>query len=402
MEVIGNILLFLIILSVLVLIHELGHYLVAKKFGIKVEEFGYGFPPRAWGKRIGETLYSINWLPIGGFVKLYGEDEVGGGKVSGKSGQEQVKGKDISRAFFARSVPQRAAVVVAGVVMNLLLAFVIYYLFLAMSGFKTDLPLLEGTSRPKLLFVNQQQMTDVYITKVSKNSPAEKAGIKTQSRVLAINGEPILSSAAFSETIQKNKGKPITLRIEEFTKQNTTQQKTVSLTPRANPPKNEGALGIGFYPVDKEVLTYGTPAQRLASGVTHSVNMIIYQYEAIAGLIRKSFADRNANELARNVSGPIGIYAVVDTFSQIPDLRERFMQFLNLTALLSLSLAVFNILPIPALDGGRLFFILIEGITGRKVNQKFETLVHTIGMALLLGLIVLVTYKDFVQFILKR
>ena len=128
-------LIFLLILSLLVLIHEAGHFFVAKKLGIKVEEFGFGLPPRAFGIKKGETMYSINWLPIGGFVKLYGEDEAGSGKISVK--QQALKG-DEKRAFFNRSVGQRAAVVVAGVVMNTLLAIVIYYAFLFIGNFKTE------------------------------------------------------------------------------------------------------------------------------------------------------------------------------------------------------------------------------------------------------------------------
>jgi regulator of sigma E protease len=130
-------LVFIVILSILVIIHELGHYLVAKKLGIKVEEFGFGFPPKVWGKKIGETLYTLNLLPIGGFVKLFGEDDAGGGRVGVSDNQQLTtkNNKDVKRAFFARPVWQRAAVVVAGVVMNIQLAAVIYYDFLGLSGF---------------------------------------------------------------------------------------------------------------------------------------------------------------------------------------------------------------------------------------------------------------------------
>src|SRR3990167_9711363 len=145
-----TILVFIIILSVLVLIHELGHFFVAKKFGIKVEEFGFGFPPRVWGKRIGETLYSINALPIGGFVKLYGEDEAGGGKIQIKNQKSNLK--DINRAFFAKPIYQRVIVVVAGVTMNFLLAFAIITYLLTFEGVPTD-------------------GGDVLITDVAKNSP---------------------------------------------------------------------------------------------------------------------------------------------------------------------------------------------------------------------------------------
>ena len=162
-------LVFLLILSILVLIHEAGHFFVAKKFGIKVEEFGYGLPPRAWGKKIGETIYSINWLPIGGFVKLYGEDEAGSGSV--KMPKSKQPKKDLDRAFFTRPVWQRAAVVVAGVVMNVVLGVVIYYLFMGLSGFKTELPLLGDY---KFFGVNQQVREDVFITDVADGSPAKE------------------------------------------------------------------------------------------------------------------------------------------------------------------------------------------------------------------------------------
>src|SRR3990172_5705628 len=138
-----TILVFLLLLSVLVLIHEAGHFFVAKKFGILVEEFGFGFPPRMFSFKKGETMYSINWLPIGGFVKLYGEDEAGGGSVKIRNPKSEIRKQDIKRAFFARSVGQRAAVVVAGVVMNTLLAIIIFYVYMGVSGFRTELPLLK-------------------------------------------------------------------------------------------------------------------------------------------------------------------------------------------------------------------------------------------------------------------
>src|SRR5687767_11375126 len=137
-------LVFLLILSVLVLIHEAGHYFVAKKFGIKVEEVGFGLPPRLWGMKKGETIYSLNWLPIGGFVKLYGEDEAGAGRIAPtkhEKEKEHDKNKDHSRAYYDRSIAQRAAVVIAGVVMNTLLAIVIFYAYMFVSGFKAELPL---------------------------------------------------------------------------------------------------------------------------------------------------------------------------------------------------------------------------------------------------------------------
>src|SRR5258706_2597244 len=171
MFIITTALVFLLILSILVLVHELGHFLVEKKLGVKVEEFGFGFPPRVWGKKVGETLYSINLLPIGGFVKLYGEDEAGGGslhipKNNSKSSSDQ------SRAFFARPIWQRATIVVAGVFMNFLLAVVIFSYLFSVQGVPTP-----GNT--------------VSIVAVFHNSPAEKAGLKSGDIVVLINSNKI-------------------------------------------------------------------------------------------------------------------------------------------------------------------------------------------------------------------
>lgn len=382
-------LVFLIILSLLVLIHEAGHFFVAKKFGIKVEEFGYGLPPRAWGKKIGETIYSINWLPFGGFVKLYGEDEAGSGSVTRKNQQPT---KDLDRAFFTRSVGQRAAVVVAGVVMNALLAVVIYYVFIGMSGFKTEIPLLGNYT---FFGVNQKNVSQVIITGVQKDSPAAQANIPEGSRVLSLNGQTFTTSGEFSKFIQEHKGKQITLSWQNL---QTSEKGTATLTPRVNPPQGQGALGISFYPLEAAILSYDTPLQRMFSGFIHPANLLVYQFDVLGQFIAMSFERKSAEPIGNAVSGPVGIYSVVDTFIKIPDFKERMLQLLNLTGLLSLSLAFFNILPIPALDGGRLFFILIEGITKKKVSPRVEAMAHTIGMAVLLTLIIVVTFKDIFQF----
>jgi regulator of sigma E protease len=381
-----TLLVFLIILSLLVLIHEAGHFFVAKLFGIKVEEFGYGLPPRAWGKKIGETLYSINWLPFGGFVKLYGEDEAGSGSIKVK--KSALPTEDIDRAFFSRSVPQRAAVVVAGVVMNALLAVLIYYVFLGMSGFKTELPLLGDYH---FFGVEQKNVSQIIINGIQKDSPAAKARIPEGSKVTSINGQQFTSAAAFSTFIAAHKGKTITLAWQNL-QTNATGQAV--LIPRINPPKGQGALGISFYPLDTAVLSYSSPSEKIFSGFVHPANLMLYQFDVLKKIIGVSVKQKTAEPLSGAVSGPVGIYNVVGMMVAIPDTKERILQLLNLTGLLSLSLAFFNVLPIPALDGGRLFFIIIEGITRKKVSPKFESMAHTVGMAVLLTLIILVTFKD--------
>lgn len=396
-----SLLVFLLILSVLVLIHELGHFLVAKKFGIKVEEFGYGLPPRAWGKKIGETIYSINWLPIGGFVKLYGEDEAGAGRVTVKStsgtlsvnsGPKTKNKKDEDRAFYSKSVAQRAAVVVAGVVMNVLLAIVIYYIFMFLSNFRTELPLL---SEHKFFGVNQAVKEDIYINEVAKGSPASKTGIGQYDKLVEFNGKKIESVEFFTEQIRASKGQKVTLSWQDM---ETGKVNSSSVTPRVDPPKGEGALGISFMPMRVAVLSYDTPAQKVLSGITHPANLALYNFSIMGKLIGISVEERSAAPIGGAVSGPVGIFKVVEEFLAKGDI----LQLLNLAGLLSISLAIFNILPIPALDGGRFFFILIEWVTGKKVNQRFETAAHSIGMAVLLGLIILITFKDIFQFIIPK
>ncbi|MBI2465408.1 site-2 protease family protein [Candidatus Shapirobacteria bacterium] len=386
-------LVFLIILSVLVLIHELGHFLVAKRLGIKVEEFGFGFPPRAFGIKRGETIYSINWLPIGGFVKLYGEDAAGGGKIT--SSKSQTPNKDLKRAFFARGPWQKASVVVAGVLMNTVLASIIFYIFLFMSNFTVELPLLGDH---KFFFVNQQNLEGIIVNKVVKNSPAQKAGIKEAVKITEVNGQKITNTKYFLETISANKGKEVTIAWQDI---KTNKLFEAKLTPRINPPRDEGALGVRFFSFRSAKLTYETNTQKIFSGISHPLNLMDYNLSVLKTLIGASFKQKSAEPLSGAVSGPVGIYSLVGNIIEIPEMKERVMQILNLAGILSISLAFFNILPIPALDGGRLFFILIEGITGKKVPQKFESMVHTIGMAILLTLLLLITFQDIGRFFIR-
>ncbi len=381
---------FIFILSVLVIIHEAGHFFTAKFFGIKVEEFGFGFPPRVFGIKRGETIYSINWLPIGGFVKLYGEDEAGGGKITlpnktdHKATQEELK-----RAFYARPAWQRALVILNGVIMNTVLAIVIYYIFLSLSSFKTELPLLD----PNFNFVgaNQTVNSQILVSEVVPNSPASKAGITVGTALIAIDGKKISDYTNVAKIIDSHKGEKVTLTLQN---PSTLVKRNVTVIPRINPPKNQGAIGIAFFPMQSMLLTYTTISQKIFSGITYPYNMLVYNFDVIGKLIAVSVKQHTLAPISQSVSGPVGIYSVVGTVVHIPNLKERILDILNLMGLLSISLAFFNILPIPALDGGRFFFILFELVFRRKVNPVIEGYIHTAGMALLLILLLLVTVSD--------
>jgi len=395
---------FIVILSVLVLVHEFGHFLVAKKLKIKVEEFGFGLPPRALSIKRGETVYSINWLPIGGFVKLFGEDEAGSGKISLKKKKEEqskdtVSGKvlemreeeiivssegtfieekvelieeigvkkkkenELSRAFFARPPWQRAAVSIAGVVMNFLLAVVIIsYLFSAVG-----VPVLGDK---------------VVISNVNKNSPAATAGIRNGDVVISVDKTKITDPNQLISITKKHLGEKISLEINRKGK-----NQAIEVTPRKTFPSSEGPMGVTISQ-DVKVVKYpwyqspflGTKEALYESWmIVSGIAMVLYQ------LIFFGVSPQG-------VAGPVGIAELTGQFVQIGPYAV-----LSFVALLSLNLAILNILPFPALDGGRLFFIVIEVVFRKKVNQKFEGYAHAIGMAILLSLIALITIHDLVR-----
>jgi regulator of sigma E protease len=384
--IIVTIIVFFIVLSILVLIHEWGHFIAARKFGIKVEEFGFGFPPRLFGKKKGETTYTFNALPFGGFVKLYGEDDAGGGKVTLKEDTQEYK--DLDRAYFSKPAWQRAIVVVAGVVMNLILAAGIYYAYLGISNFKAEVPLI---GEHTFFGVNQSVRSEIVVGTVVDGSPADTLGLTELSRVTEVNGRQLSGLDEFIAVVNANKGQEITLTWQDL---KTQAKKTGSVTPRINPPKGEGALGVGLSSFETAVLSYDTPVQKVFSGITHSANLLVYNTKVIGSLIAMSFERKSVEPVSQGVSGPVGIAVFLGDILNIPDVKERVLQLLNLVGVLSLSLAFFNILPIPALDGGRFFFTVIEMLTGKKIPRRAESIAHSIGFAVLITLLLFATFRD--------
>ena len=275
--------------------------------------------------------------------------------------------------------------------MNTVLAAIVFYLFLGLTNFRTEIPLVFDHH---FFAVNQVNKTDLVIGQVSPDSPASKADIKLPAKIISVNGQTMKTAEEFTGVINENKGKEITLALQDI---NTFADYKIKLTPRVNPPKNEGRLGIVFSPFQTAVLSYETPSQKLFSGLTYSFNLLDYNMEVIAKLIGVSFQERTAAPVGEAVSGPVGILGVFGQVLQIPNAKEKVLQGLNLIGLISISLAFFNVLPFPALDGGRLFFILIEAVIGRRIKPRIELLANQIGMAILLGLIVLVTINDLLR-----
>ncbi len=373
-----SVIIFIATLFVLVVIHELGHFLLAKKFHIKVEEFGFGMPPKIWGKKFGETLISVNLLPLGGFVRLLGEDETDKKVLENK------------RSFAAQPVWQRITVVVAGVVMNLLLAWILFYITLSAQGFKFQLAMM---SDYKFAGATQTVEPFVVIRGVSPNSPAESAGIKSGDRVVAINGKTITSDKELVTDTKQLAGQKMVLTLTDLQKQN---RHTVEITPRKDPPAGQGPLGVALDSVDIATISYSTPLEKVFAGPIHSWNLTAYSFKIFGQLIHEAIAQKNIQPVSQNVAGPVGIASLANTV--LTSTPHPLIPYLDFMALISLNLAIMNLLPIPAIDGGRLFFLLIEAITRRKVHAGFERWVHTIGFALIIGLSILITWSDIRKF----
>ena len=364
---------FIVTILLLVVIHELGHYFAARWFNIKVLEFGFGIPPRAWGKKIGETIWSLNWLPFGGFVRLLGEDETDKSVLDNK------------RSFANQAIWKRITVVVAGVVMNLLLAWLLFYIVLGLQGFQTKLPLL---SEYKFTGVNQASETAILVGNIVEDSPAAQAGLKQGDRIASVDGKEVISADQFVQEIKAKAGQEVTLTISDLEE---TKSRQVQITPRENPPAGQGALGVSLAGLETVTLSYDTPMQKLFAGPIHSYNLIGYSGKILGDTISYSFKERDIAPVSNAVAGPVGITAVVQ---QILAGDNAWLRYLDFIAALSLNLAVVNVLPFPGLDGGRLFFLVIEAITRKKTHAVVEKYVHTVGLLILLSLIVLITISD--------
>ncbi len=370
------IIIFILILSFLVFIHELGHFTAAKKFKIGVPEFGMGIPPRLWGKKFGETLYSINWLPFGGFVRIKGED------------YEDYDPKDPTN-FINKKPWQKSVVLLAGIFMNLMVAFVIFYFTLGVNGFKSS-PILMLDDY-KFQFAETINLPNV-ITFVKDDSPASKADIQFADRIVKLecNGQVVEPKNIddIHEFLKNKEGKQITVYTENI---NTGEKHVHKITPEYNEELDLIVLGIG---VGNAVqLAYSTPVQKLLAGPLHSVNVLGYSFHAMGQLVKESIQEKDVSAVASGVSGPIGIFGAVKTIMETGG-NKVWLVLLDLTALLSLSLAIMNLLPIPALDGGREVFVIYEWITGKRAPEKLESIMHQVGFVLLIGLLILITFKD--------
>jgi len=343
----------------LIVLHEFGHFAIAKKFGVKIEEFGIGLPPRLIGKKIGETLYSLNLIPLGAFVKLYGEEK-------------EIKEP---RSFTGKPIWQRALIILGGVVSFWIISAIL-------------LSIIFGIGVPQAISDQAEAVNPkVQIVAVASGSPAEEAGIKVGDAIkqLTINNQQL--------TINKVK------QVQEFTKEYLGQTVTLTiergkevfdatLIPRVLPPEGEGAMGVGLV---RTALTsypwYLAPIKGVEACFNLTGSIVVGLSQVFGNLIQGKGLPAGAQ-----LMGPIGIGSLMTQAAHLG--LTYYLQFI---ALISIYLAVFNILPIPALDGGKLLFLGIEKVRRRAVSQKIEQGITSIFFALLIALMIWVTIKDIIR-----
>ncbi len=360
-----TILIFFVVLFVLILVHEWGHFIVAKKTGMRVDEFGIGFPPKLFGIKKGGTEYTINSLPIGGFVKIYGEN-------AEDASIDAETGMDTSGSFTLKSRWAQSAVLIAGVTMNVLLAWVLFA-FVFIVGVPTAVDEKDAGENAQLVVMS-----------VLPNSPAQSALIPVGAKIVSYTNaeeDEVLTPAAFKAYGTQGGSAPM-----DITYTSGGEEKTISVTPVKGlivENKEQPAIGVALALVDtvkKPVLT----AFKDATVTTYQSLM------AIATGLGSLFVDivqRDAD--LSQVAGPVGIVGLVGDAAQF-----GFASLLLFTAMISLNLAVINMLPFPALDGGRLVMVALEAILKRPLNPVWVARVNALGFMLLIGLMVVVTFSD--------
>ena len=363
-----NILIFIVILLVLVLVHEAGHFFTAKGFGVRVDEFGFGFPPKIFGKKYGETEYSINALPFGGFVKIYGEDP----------NEENTNGPDAERSLINKPKWKQAIVLFAGIFSNFLLAWL-----LLSFGFMSGLPTSVG-SEP-----NGYTLKDVHLVVVSvaEKSPAEIAGLKSGDKIISIisNKDSVsdINPDTLKSFIVSHPNKEIDIG---YTRGKDPNLYTAKVTPKVETSDGKPMIGIAMDQI-------GTAKLPILQAFWEGMKLDWFVVKGtVVGLYTLIAQSLHGKANLSEVTGPVGMVGIVgDAY------KFGFAYLLSFAALISVNLAIINLIPFPALDGGRLFFLLIEKIKGSRINPKVANMANMIGFGILIALMLLVTYHDVIK-----
>ena len=343
--IVVTIIIFILILGLLIFVHEMGHFIAARLTGVKVEEFGMGFPPRLFAIKRGETVYSLNLIPLGGFCKMLGEED-----------------PSEPRSLASKRPLTKLFVLGAGPVMNAVLPIVLLTI--------------------AFMIPRQVVIGDVVIEEVAPNSPAAEAGIEPGDTVLSINGHSIQNIGDLIYDVHLSLGEETTLELEA----EDGSQKVVTLVPRWAPPEGEGPVGVALSLANTYEVSEHYP---FWEAVPKSATTLWETFELIRNEVRSWFARGTAPQ----VGGPVAIFQITGEANAAGP--SYLLQF---AAFLSLNLAIINLLPLPALDGGRIVFVLLEVVRrGKRVSPRTEGLIHLVGFMMLIGLILVITYFDILR-----
>lgn len=344
---------FLVMFTALVFVHELGHFITARLVGMRVLEFGFGFPPKAFSVMRGGVEYSVNWIPFGGFVRILGEDGM----------SRAPDGTLPPDSFAARPIPARVLVLVAGVTMNVLLAVLVYTLI-----FATGEPTFNGK---------------VQWQHVEPNSPAQAAGMRDGDVITKIDGRTFTEPSQMRDYIISRAGREIALTIER-----DGQIVETRAVPRPEPPADQGPLGLKDAVPVRELVSY--PLPDAFGRALERTWIVLGEIVRVFSRMITGLVTQGGGGGVEEVSGPVGIFNLTGQVAQ-----QGLAYVLELAAVLSLNLAVLNIIPFPGLDGGRLLFVLIEAARGgRRIDPRTEAAIHALGFVFLLFLVAVVSFFD--------
>jgi regulator of sigma E protease len=347
MDIVITIVSFLIVIIVLVLAHELGHFVTAKASGVGVVEFGIGFPPRLVGIKRGGTLYSLNLIPLGGFVKLAGEED-----------------PSVPNSLAGKSIKTRILVLAAGSVMNLLLPILLFSI--------------------AFMVPHQIASGQVVVEEVAPTSPAVEAGFRAGDTITEVNDKPVNNTSELTRAIQLNLGKEMTFLVQH----SDGTRDDIRVVPRWKTPEGQGAVGIAVSTANATLIREQYPFWRaIPLGATYSIETFILFKNGIVSMI----IGTTPVELA----GPVGIAQLTGEVA-----KAGISPLLEFAAFLSINLGIINIFPLPALDGGRIAFVLLEWLRrGKRIPARTEGMVHLIGFILLMVFFVAITYQDIVRIV---
>jgi len=370
LSILLNILLFILVIGVLTFVHELGHFLVAKAIKAKVYEFSLGFGPVLLKKKYNGTQYSIRALPLGGFVKIMGDGDPGDHKEV----------KDDPGNLNNKPKIAQIAVMLAGVTMNILFCVIAYFIVIASMGWKIPLSNDFEGFNPVGGTMTREIVGDVEYVEVVEDGNAYKAKIPAKGQIRDIGGKELKYSDEIKLLLAQYKGGSVDINIcvEEDCKDYKIDV------------SEEGTIGIVMSSNYYVILSYED--NKVFSGFAHVINTLFLISDRLGDMFTQAKQTGDYSDLSNSVSGPIGIYFLIDYFKQF-----GVITFLSVMADLSLSLAIINVLPIPALDGGRVLILMIEGILRKDLNEKVESLIINISFILLMILVLFIMVKDIVN-----